>query len=541
MYHTTKLSKSFRCKFTSGFAYLHGVVEGTGNHFALLSGSQAHKVDGVTTDTDGQLGVVLRVGHGIFECLAVQHIHVQVVCTLLKVSVKKCAQVLQTILGSLTQRSGDNRERVANTVQAGVIGKLGNGVKGCKGTLRVAAVHGVGTGGKSLTLNAAVGGGASLAAVDDIGGDGENGEGVLGIAVGGVLLELVGELLHNFTGNGVHTEIIVAVLGEVSLDVKCGSDSGFGVAHGCNLCVLDSRERVGNDRETSDTKSHETVDVGIVQGHLDALVAILVVHVVDAVHGVDVQLRHPIHSRVVVLHHLVVLERAVGGCNELGPNLLAGNLVLAAVHRVKKKLGKVAACTKELHLLAHSHTGDTAGNAVVRAVVFAHLVVVLILHRGGVDAGLGAELFEPLGKVLGPQNGDVGLRGGPEVVEGLKETEGGLGDQWAPAGVGAGKGEGHPGRISGKQVVVFRSAQVAHKTQLDNKVVNHLLRLRLCQPPFLQVLLNVGVEEGVDAADGHCCTVLLLDGCKIAKVEPLDGLACVLGRTSKVETAVDLA
>ena len=69
-------------------------------------------------------------------------------------------------------------------------------------------------------------------------------------------------------------------------------------------------------------------------------------------------------------------------------------------------------------------------------------------------------------------------------------------------------------------------------------MINQLLRLFLGQCSFLQVALQVDVEEGGDASDGHGGAVLGLDRCQIAEVEPLYRFLCVIGRFGDVE-AVD--
>ena len=51
------------------------------------------------------------------------------------------------------------------------------------------------------------------------------------------------------------------------------------------------------------------------QRHFQALVEVLVVHVVDAVHGVDIGARQPLHHVVELRHHVVIVEHiaAQGG------------------------------------------------------------------------------------------------------------------------------------------------------------------------------------------------------------------------------------
>ena len=89
--------------------------------------------------------------------------------------------------------------------------------------------------------------------------------------------------------------------------------------------------------------------------HLDPLVRVLVMHVVDDVHRVDVHFGEPIHHFLEPVEHVIeiqviALHRAVPG-----PNLIAGYFVAATIDCIEKTLGKVGARAEELHLLAHQH------------------------------------------------------------------------------------------------------------------------------------------------------------------------------------------
>ena len=68
------------------------------------------------------------------------------------------------------------------------------------------------------------------------------------------------------------------------------------------------------------------MNIGIVQRHLQRLVVVLVVAVVDDVHRVDVEARQPIDGDGEALHHRIERKRRVRGQRrELGTNLRATN------------------------------------------------------------------------------------------------------------------------------------------------------------------------------------------------------------------------
>ena len=96
------------------------------------------------------------------------------------------------------------------------------------------------------------------------------------------------------------------------------------------------------------------------QGHLDAFVRVLVVHVVDAVERVNVGAGKPVKQVVELGVNVFVLKDVAGDGLTGRRNLLAGDLVDPAVDCVKQSLRKVHAGAEELHLLPDFHRGDTA-------------------------------------------------------------------------------------------------------------------------------------------------------------------------------------
>ena len=88
--------------------------------------------------------------------------------------------------------------------------------------------------------------------------------------------------------------------------------------------------------------------------------------------------------------------------------------------------------------------------------------------------------------------------------------------------------ERRPDGVAGEELVVALDAGKADHAELHDDVVNELLSLLLGEDAVLDVALDVDVQEGRDAADGHGGTVLRLDGGKIAEVEPLEGFCGVL-------------
>jgi hypothetical protein len=89
--------------------------------------------------------------------------------------------------------------------------------------------------------------------------------------------------------------------------------------------------------------------------HLEALVGVLVVHVVDDVHGVHVDAGEPVHHPFEPADDVVEIEHVTLHGPERRADLLAADLVASPVDRVEQTLGEVGPGAEELHLLADAH------------------------------------------------------------------------------------------------------------------------------------------------------------------------------------------
>ena len=138
---------------------------------------------------------------------------------------------------------------------------------------------------------------------------------------------------------------------------------------------------------------------------------------------VNVNACKPFHHIAVFFHNVIVVE--ILACNRavLGTYLLTGNLVNTAVDSVEKTFCKVCSCSEELHFLADLHRGYTASDSVIVAVNGTHKVVVLVLNCVMLDRHLCAEFLEVFGKMLAPENREVGLGCSTDVVKSVKISE----------------------------------------------------------------------------------------------------------------------
>ena len=121
------------------------------------------------------------------------------------------------------------------------------------------------------------------------------------------------------------------------------------------------------------------------QRHLDTLVSVLVMHVVDAVEGVHVGAGKPVHESVKLLQDVLVHQHVPGNSVRGRGNLNTRDFILATIDGVEEGLRQVDARAKELHLLADLHGRNTAGNPSVIAPRLAHQGVRFVLNRGSLD------------------------------------------------------------------------------------------------------------------------------------------------------------
>ena len=500
--------------------------------------AQLGEVHGIARYADRQLRIVLGMLHGVFEHRTVQHVDVQVVCALRKVTVEHRHQVLDPLLFGRAQRFGDDREGIRDAVLRVAVTEFGHRGERGDGTALVASVHRVGTRCEGHALGTSVGRRAGFLAVHHVRGDGQQRKRRAGVLVDGQFLELLAEEVHEVYAQVVYAVVVVAEAGEFALDVEAFAEP-LGVAAGGHLGIFDGRERVEGDRKPRHAVGEVDARVGVYERHLCLLVVVLVVHVMDDVHRLVVDAGDFGQHHLVVAHHLLEAQRALRERRDALDHQRAGVLAAAAVDGQQQRLGQVAARAEELDLAADVLVRYAAGDAVVvRMAHFAHQLVVLVLDRAGVGRNLGAEILESLRQVGAPQDREVGLGRRAEVVERLQETERGLGHLRAAVVEASADGFGHPRRVAGEDVVVGLHPQVAYHAQLDDELVDELLCEHLVDVAVRQVVFDEDVEERRHVAQRHRGAVLFLHGCEVSHVNPLHGLLCRMRRAAQVEPVV---
>src|SRR5690554_4195295 len=514
---------------------LYGFEKTAGNNILLLRTGQSHKIYGIARYPDGQLRIVLGMLHGVFQHFAVEHIHVKVMGIFGKITVHNRHEILLALLHIGTQGFGNDGEGIGNAVERIFIVNFGDRAQRRQGSAFVATVHGIGARCKGHALGAPVGRRSGLFAIHHIGGNGQDGQGGLRIFIGGQLLQQFIEVSRYFLSKNIYPVVVVAVAGKVPFYFEVGRNACF-VTHHLHFSVLDGRQRIGYDAESRRPVGQVDLGIGIHQSHLQLLVVILVVHVVDDVHGVVVHTSHLFHSQAEVAHDFLQIEEVGLYFGNVVEHLFSGHFAAPAVDGQEQGLGQIGTRPEKLNLFADFLKRHTTSNAVVVAVTGAlHQIVVLVLNGRGVDGYLGTEFLEAFGQTVRPQNGHVGLGGGTEIVQGLQEAEGGLGYLVATVGQTTTDGFGNPGGVAGKYFVVGIHAQMAHHTQLHHKLVDQLLGIVLVDKSQLQIVLHINIQKGRYIAQRHGGTILFLDGSEVRQVNPLYSFLRALGGARQVQ------
>ena len=366
---------------------------------------------------------------------------------------------------------------------------------------------------------------ARVLAIDDVRRDCEDGGRRLGVAVGVTCLDLREEGFEHPLCDLVRTVVVVAIAREVALDLVVHDDAV--VVDGLYLRVLDRRERVDDMGEARNARRERAAHIRVDERHLRRLVVVFVVHVLDDVQRIHVDMREPVHHALILHDDVVVLEvlrtdRTVGRAD-----LHARHFVHAAVDRVEQAFCEVRACAEELHLLARLCRRYAAADGVVIAPLRLHHIVILVLNRARTDGDPRRVVLELLRQFRGVEDGEVRLGGGAHVLERVEETEIVLRDHVAAVHADARHLERRPDRVARKELIIGGDAREFHHAEFQHDVVDELLRLRLGERAAREVALDIDIEEGRDAPDAHRCAVLRLDRCEIGEVEPLHRLTCV--------------
>ena len=208
---------------------------------------------------------------------------------------------------------------------------------------------------------------------------------MLCISVGGVFFELLEEFLQNRNRNSIHLVIIVSVFGKIAFNLKIHGDALL-VANGLHLGKFDGGQGIRNHGQSRNPKRHKPLHIGIVERHLSCLIGVLIVHIMDGVHGVDIELCHLLHTLKISIFYLFVIQNLIVHGRSILKNLNLLFFVIAVIDCHQQRFGQIDPRAEELHPSSHLHGGYTAGNGIVVTVQLSHFVITLVLDGIGFNA-----------------------------------------------------------------------------------------------------------------------------------------------------------
>ena len=127
------------------------------------------------------------------------------------------------------------------------------------------------------------------------------------VSVGRILTKLGRHSLDNVLSYFINSVVVIAELREVALCIKVNYITVF-VTDRLYIGIFYGTERVSHYRQSRNAECHHSVNVCIVQSHLRLFVSVLVVHIVDNVHRIHIQLAQPLTVNIKSASYLVIVK-----------------------------------------------------------------------------------------------------------------------------------------------------------------------------------------------------------------------------------------
>src|SRR5699024_8662279 len=212
---------------------LHGSVACSRDNIQLLLTGQVDEFHRITGYTDGEVCILffLRMLHSVDQFLCTEYVYVQVMCTLIEVSVQSVNQIVGTLSVIMSQRSRADGLGVGDSVQSLLIRQLRNRVQRCQKAVLLCAVGRVCTRCQRFACFSSIRQRTGSFTIYNVGCNGKDGSGRLRISVGMAFFQLAHESSQQPYCDLVCTVIIVSVSREVTLCLEINSHSVFIADH----------------------------------------------------------------------------------------------------------------------------------------------------------------------------------------------------------------------------------------------------------------------------------------------------------------------
>ena len=435
--------------------------------------------------------------HGVLQLFDTEYVHVQVVAALAEVAVEHLHELVGAFFVVVAESIRIDCLCVADAVESVFVRNLRDRVERCQETVFFGTVAWACAGRERFALLTTIREGACGLAIHDVAGNRKNRSRRFGIAVRRSLLDLGHERLEEPNGDIVGAVVVVSVTREVAFNLEVLCKTCSRIADNFYLGVLDCAQAIDNVAEPCDTRSERAADVGVDESHFGGFVVILVVHVVNQVQRIHVQVRNPVHVKFELVDNFVVVEIFAGNWRIFRADLFAFHeaFILTAVDGVEERLGKVCAGAEELHFLAGLGGRNAAADAIVVAPNRTHCVVVFVLDGACLYRNLGRELLEVVRKARAVKNREVRFRRRSHVHERVQEAVVVLGHLMAAVLAETCDFERCPHRVTAEEFVVARDTCKLDHAKLHDEVVDDFLGFAFVDDAVLQVACHVNVDE----------------------------------------------
>ena len=78
-------------------------------------------------------------------------------------------------------------------------------------------------------------------------------------------------------------------------------------------------------------------------------------HIMDDIHGIDVDTGQPVHHLLELADHVIEVEELATNSTDRGPDLFTCKFVSPTVNRIEEAFGQIGSGAEELHLFSHEH------------------------------------------------------------------------------------------------------------------------------------------------------------------------------------------
>ena len=205
-----------------------------------------------------------------------------------------------------------------------------------------------------------------------------------------VLFDSCNKVFKQPYGNFICAVVVVSVAREVAFNLKVRCKTGFRIADCGYFCIFDCGKRINYMAESCNSGCKCAAYIGIDERKLGSFVIIFVVHIVNEIKRIHVNVGKPVEIPVVMLHNFVVVKYIRSNRCIARTYLLPfyKSFVYAAVDGVKQGFCKICTRPEELHFFSRLSCGNTAAYRIVISPNRAHNIIVFILNRACFDGNI---------------------------------------------------------------------------------------------------------------------------------------------------------